>query len=44
MLGSLGQGIDDPRPSADLARGAALPVRAGKDDLRVRIEVVWAFQ
>lgn len=29
--------------SADMAR-AALPVRAGKDDLRVRIEVVWAFQ
>lgn len=29
--------------SADLSR-ATLPVRAGKDDLRVRIEVVWAFQ
>ena len=29
--------------AADLAR-VSLPVRAGKDDLRVRIEVVWAFQ
>jgi hypothetical protein len=29
--------------SADMAR-ASLPVRAGKDDLRVRIEVVWAFK
>lgn len=29
--------------AGDLAR-AALPVRAGRDDLRVRIEVVWAFQ
>lgn len=28
--------------TADMA--AALPVRAGRDDLRVRIEVVWAFQ
>ena len=25
-------------------KAAALPVRAGRDDLRVRIEVVWAFQ
>ncbi len=30
--------------SADLSRATSLPVRAGKDDLRVRIEVVWAFQ
>jgi uncharacterized protein YggE len=29
--------------AADLTR-ATLPVRAGRDDLRVRIEVVWAFQ
>jgi len=29
--------------SADLSR-AALPLKAGKDDLRVRLEVVWAFQ
>ncbi len=45
-------GATSPRPSslagqthelADRA-AAALPVKAGKDDLRVRIEVVWAFQ
>ena len=47
----VGAGRTAPRPelaglayqSADKAR-ASLPVRAGKDDLRVHIEVVWAFQ
>jgi len=31
-----------PLMDADLAK--ALPIRAGKDDLQVRIQVVWAFE
>ncbi len=27
----------------DLAKNATLPIRAGKDDLEVRVEVVWSF-
>lgn len=38
------QSIFARRPLADAALAKALPIRAGKDDLQVRIQVVWAIE
>ena len=48
-LREVGGGTPRPQPVLSFQRAArdelaALPVRAGRDDLDVKVEVVWAFE